>query len=1072
VARSVHGGLARIFAALLALVTAQAVFAAPLAAQAETRVTIRAIDQQSKRGVALARVIVSGPQQRIAYTDATGTVAFDALEPGSYRFTIAAPAYQLGRGAFEIRAGETVAVEAGIVSTKLPKVIGSVSVRSAPASGAADLGAGGPVRKTNDTLTDALRFDPNAFVGPDGGVSINGQPPSATAYTLDGIPLGGGTFDASRINADLFSSVSVSQEPQNGATGGSVDLRSFEPTIAFRSLIGARYASNEDSSLNGMVTGTSGNVGFVLSGAAQGRNGALAGQRFLDQSGLDYVHGDAAYSNGLLAKVRAGLAATQSVSVTALRSGSRGDLTCDAFGALLPCGFGPGTATHSSLALAGMTYAGVFDRLSVSLVPYVRAERYDEDLSARTSFGAADPASSAVATTTRGLRALASYEASGFAQYELSASLSRQRFVSDASEDGVTASTSLDRRFDDVALAARLRLSRALSLRPALRYTRVDDRAFATGDVSATWTPASADTYSLAYSPKRYGVGTAFRGAISAPAALQFDCAGGDALANGGGDAASDPSTTQLRASWQHRGKLARTIVSAYRSRQLDALVPAFVNGAAFAADAFPPGFGGGASAAYGLACGGAQPFALADVLVAQPVRVPVETTMGFSAAASVRLGPSLVVVPAYTATIAHADALDGRFGVPRSVLVAGAQLPGVPMHRWSLVADYKPARGGPEAILTLQHVGENNPNRLPAYTLAGAGLAVPLAHGNLVVSATNLTDRFAGAFASPQNAVPLATNAGAPFALLARPLPARRVTIAYATEVGRAFGPRAGATTSGLPDEAERNSVRRFDIESLPDATPKREDALRTDPAAQSCVPEALRDAEPLVRDLRAYADRLDAASDRTSVAAPRIPGITLAYHPLGTTYELLLNADRRASLALGRCGHFSYASAEEAAKLQLGERGDLKSWQLDFRYMPRFGLFLVERSGTLTTRARAANRPLPDAAPAAPFAALAGGTCAANERPAVQALLAALMPALTGANAAPSDLFAIAAHGEGEARWYAVKLTDPLLVAPFLDCVPLASASRDELRRRGIDGEPVPVLNYAPRYGWYVLR
>lgn len=265
---------------------------------------------------------------------------------------------------------------------------------------------------------------------------------------------------------------------------------------------------------------------------------------------------------------------------------------------------------------------------------------------------------------------------------------------------------------------------------------------------------------------------------------------------------------------------------------------------------------------------------------------------------------------------------------------------------------------------------------------------------------------------------------------------------------------------------------MRRFDIAGLPDEAPKREEALRTDPAAPSCVPEALHDAEPLVRELRAYADALDAASDRASVPPAHIPGIAVAYHPLGTTYELLLNADRRASLALGRCGHFTYASAEDAAKLHLGERGDLKSWQLDFRYMPRFGLFLVERSGTLTTHASGASASLPTAAPAAPFETVAGAACAANERPAVQTLLSALAPALSGGAPAASDLFTVTAHGEGETRWYAVKLTDPLLVVPFLDCVPLARVSRDDVRRRGIDGEPVPVLNYAPRFGWYVLR
>lgn len=1067
----------RLAVALLVVLSSVVSIALSASAQSETRVTVRVLDQSSKRGLVLARVLLSGPLQKLGYTDDTGSVSFDDVQAGLYRLTIVKSGYQIGTARFQARAGESVSVDVGLASMSALKTIGSVSVRSASSSGVSDYSRNGAVRKTNDSLPDALRFDPNAFVGADGSVSINGQPPSSTAYTLDGIPLGGGGsgFDARRINGDLFSSVSVSQDPANGGTGGSVDLRSYEPTIDFQMALSGRYASNDDSSFSSVLTGSAANLGYVLSAAGQGHNGALAGQRFLDTSGLDYVHGDGSFTNGLLAKLRLGLSASQSVSLTAMRTKTLSDQTCDAFGALLPCGYGPGNTTASSLRLAGLTYTGVFDRLQLLAVPFVRSERYDQDLRNRISYGAPDPAGASVSALTAGARLSATFDATSATQYELSTSLQRTRLSSNAFALGSSATTDLDRLFEDTALTARVRLSRALSLRPGVRYTRADAQAHATADLGAVWSPTRADTYALNYSPRRFGVSSAFRGALASPASLQLDCAGRDALATGGGDPASDPTSSQARTTWTHQHRNTRTIVTAYRTHLLDALIPGYVNAASLTPDAIPAGYLSSASGLYqsGAGCGAAQPLAFSDLLVQQPVRIASETLMGFSAAASTRIGRSLVVIPAYTATYARADALDARFLVPRSVVLTGAQLPGIPLHRWSLVADYRRPAGGPEAILTLQHVGENNPNHLPAYTLLGAGLSLPTAHGNLVLSAYNLANRFAAPFASAANAVPLATNAGRPFALLAYPLPARRITVAYSLTAGRAASTRAVATTSGLPAEADSNSVRRFDIGALPQTPPKFDDGLRTDPVAQSCVPEALRDARPIVTELRVYAAKLGekGEGDRPSAPPPRIAGTTVSYHRTSGGYQLLFNFDRRATLAIGRCGHFAYADREDAQRLALGDRADLKSWQLDFRYEPRFGLFLVERDN-IVTAARSTRPPLPASPPADPFAPKPGSDCKLSERSAVIALLKQLSPALAAGVASGNDLFAIAPHGSGDTRWYAVKLNDPLLVVPFLDCVSLATASRDELRQHGIDGEPLPIIQYAPRYGWYVLQ
>ena len=1068
-ADSVLVRLTRIGAALLLALLA---VGGGLCAQELSRVTVRVVDQASKRGIALARVIVSGPVQRFGYTDETGSVTIDGLPAGLYRMTVVAPAFQLGRAELTVREGETLAVDAALVSTAAPKAIGSVTVHSTPTSGVTDYSSGGAVRSTNQTLPDTLRFDPSASVGPDGSISLDGQSASATGYTLDGIPLGGGGgFDARRINADLFSSVAVSHDPANGATAGSVDLRSFEPTIGFQTTLAGRTASNGDGSLSSIFTGSTGNLGYAFGAAVQGTDGPLEDQRFADTSGLDVLHQDATRTDGLLAKLRIGLSATQSLSVTGLRQTSQGDEVCDAFGTALPCGWGPGNGTTSSLSVLGATYAALFDKLSLQVVPYVRTDRYDQDLLDQIDFGVPAPASATVSSSTRGVRIGATFDASAATQYQFSGSASTTQYDSLASDGVDTVTTALDRLFEDVAIGARVRVNSTLSLTPDVRYTRADALGHGTTDLTANWSPSRTDTYTASLSPRRYGIGEAFTDALSAPSSLQFDCDGQDALASGAGEPATDPASSQARVTWQHRDRRIRTIVSAYRTHLTDALIPGYVNAGGLGT-LVPPGYLASANAYAHLpsACGAtAAPLTLADVMVQQPVTVPAETAQGFNLAVSATLARGLVLVPSYTATYATANVLGPEFAAPRSVLIPGAQLPGIPMHRWSLIADYAHRRGGPEEILTFQHVDANNPYWLPAYTVVGAGMAFPTPYGRLILSGYNLTNRFALPFASAADAVSLATNNGAPFAVLAQQLPPRNVTAAYSFTLGTGAATRPVATTSGL-DQAAANSVFRYDIDSLPTTAPSLEAGLRADPQAPSCVPEALRDADPLLRDLRTYVNAIGVAHDPSSVAVPHIPGVTIAYHALAAGYELLLTLDRRASLAVGRCGHFVYADRDQAQQLGLGQRVGLASWQLDFRYEPRFGLFLVERDTSITSHA---NRPpLPSTPPANPFVPVDGPRCTRAERPAIADLLGQLAPAFAADTTTRTPAFTVTPHGPFDARWYDVVLADPLLVAPLLDCAPIADGSRAALQALGIDGRPLPAVNYAARVGWYVAH
>ena len=81
-----------------------------------------------------------------------------------------------------------------------------------------------------------------------------------------------------------------------------------------------------------------------------------------------------------------------------------------------------------------------------------------------------------------------------------------------------------------------------------------------------------------------------------------------------------------------------------------------------------------------------------------------------------------------------------------------------MPLQKAGIVLDYKAPNSMFEWLADAQHVGANNPNNLPAYTTFDAGVTAQLTRGTLTFAATNITNAYAGVFASPANAVPFTT--------------------------------------------------------------------------------------------------------------------------------------------------------------------------------------------------------------------------------------------------------------------------------------------------------------------------
>jgi outer membrane receptor for ferrienterochelin and colicin len=89
---------------------------------------------------------------------------------------------------------------------------------------------------------------------------------------------------------------------------------------------------------------------------------------------------------------------------------------------------------------------------------------------------------------------------------------------------------------------------------------------------------------------------------------------------------------------------------------------------------------------------------------------------------------------------------------------IIGAQLPGVPVHKWQVSADYTFGRTV-DVRLTQYYVGTNNPKNIPAYNYGEASVNFPWGAGRFNVAVTNLWNQYVQWNGLIGYGVPLALN-------------------------------------------------------------------------------------------------------------------------------------------------------------------------------------------------------------------------------------------------------------------------------------------------------------------------
>ncbi|MFN2449450.1 MAG: carboxypeptidase regulatory-like domain-containing protein [Candidatus Baltobacteraceae bacterium] len=1067
----------------------------PAGAQSDTgEIDIVVQHADTKAPVALARVMLDGPVITSEFSGENGRVRFTEVPDGIYRARVFSRGFQTVTSEnFEVTNGRvvTVTVALALAASATLKTIASVTSHSTATVSSTSIDQNSAQRKLSDTLADALGKLSGVSVATSSSdsdatqtVSLEGQDASQTALTLDGIPLNApGTAGNLRgIGTDLFTRSTVSFGPQAGGVAGGVNFNTLSPTISWQSELSASVGSYGKNNYSFGESGSLGKFGLAVMHSYRLQPSLIDGQTFLDTSGLDYSHDGDSQQLGTMVKLRYQPSEAQTLSAMFMRSVGGSQLVCAQITGPLPCGYGPGNSSDSRFDLYSLTDSALVGETQLQLAAYGMNNGSTRNQLDRYVNGVAQPTGSSQAMRTSGLTfsailpsrdrhtiSVSGYSSSSSSQFTplvpqaapFVFSGQKTSYSSLTINDSVRSNTKL--RFNDS-----LGLSQSSNARSSVLL-----------GVGTQWSPTANDTYALSYNLGGNAAGPGRFGVLSDPSSLRIDCSGNIAYGNAPGDRPGATSSSSARLSATHKMRAGQVSASFYRQVQRDVILPTQVNGSVLASSGlFPPGYFNGVYNNFASSCGAPPPFAPANasqyVYYSTPIGGVRRVYEGAQLSGYFTAG-NLVVQPYYNIQVAKALSGDVRLNNPYAITIPGAQLPNVPLHRAGITLDYKAPRSSVEFIADAHYTGANNNQNLPAYTTADAGVNVHLSRGDLTFAASNIFNTYAGTFAGSTWAVPYTTLGGTQIATIARPNAPQQMTATYTIRFGQSVAQADSRTL--LAQNAEgpggrgRGGFRQF--QSPPPADPLGVNAT------PMCTADAQKTAKPILDALKAYTRQIEALKSSgaypATAPAASIPGLTVQYHGLGSTYALSIAMTQTAALrSLFGCTTFHATDVATATQRKLYVPPVPPGGAMFFRptvtFMPSVGLYFVQRppqSGAESFRMYA----LPKTPPAAPFQLHAIGTvCTAQLHGAAQSALAQLQAHFK--NGAAASEWTITPHTATGGTWYSLEAADIGEIPALLNCGHVAAASKDDLTKLGLDGARPPALNYTPSIGLYLMR
>jgi len=260
-----------------------------------------------------------------------------------------------------------------------------------------------------------------------------------------------------------------------------------------------------------------------------------------------------------------------------------------------------------------------------------------------------------------------------------------------------------------------------------------------------------------------------------------------------------------------------------------------------------------------------------------------------------------------------------------------------------------------------------------------------------------------------------------------------------------------------------------------LPQTPPSNPFAVNT--ATQLCSADAQKIVQPILTALKEYTSQIESAKSAgsypaTAPAPQVIPGVSVQYHPLGTTYALSISTTKTALLRpVFTCSTFHIADQQTADQRKLFVEPNAGMFSAPtLTFMPAVGLYIARTPpapGSETFR----TYKLPETPPKNAFVYNPKSpTCTtAQMRSTAQAAIAELQAHFNKGTATPN--WTITTNTAKAGTWYALSPEDITWVPALINCGRVASAARDDLTKLGWDGANPPSLSYSPALGLYLV-
>jgi hypothetical protein len=1088
----------------------------PLAwAQSESaEIDIVVVDATTKQPLELARVLLDGPVITSELTSKNGKVTFTDVPDGIYRARIVKRGYQsLTSASFEVLDGRVITVNFALaLENGGLKVIGEVTAKASATISSNSIDQNSAQRRLSTDLADALNKLSGVSVSTSSDdsdatqtISLEGHDPTQTQLTLDGIPLNapGSAGNLGGFATDLFQGASVHMGPTLGGLGGSVNFSTLQPTLSWQTQLQMSVGSYSRDNYSVAETGSIGKLGLAVQTVNRLYPSLVDGDFYEDASGLSYMHDGDSTISGNLVSARYEFGDSDSLTGMFMNSNRNTNVVCLRYpgdpATTLPCGYGPNNTDTTNLQLYSVTDNALVGatQIQTSLFSFDSSGLLNE--LARYVNGVPSPTGYSTNTKSSGYVVNATLPAQqrhtiSIQAYGTSSQFATTPLVPQAEpfySGSQTANYSVLQATDTIHSNDKLTLSGSAGLSTATGNSGVSELA----SVAATWRPTSRDAYSASFA---LGGAAATQGRLqilSDPASLRFDCNGKVAYGNAPGQQPQNSSSTSARLTYTHQLHGGNVSLTLYRQLQNGVLLPVYVDGVVLnQLGQLPSGYLAQVAALYNSPAGCnaplGTPFTAQQLYFQTPIAGVQRLYQGAELTGYFTLG-DLVVQGYYNLTGAQADSNSYIFANPWSITIPGQQLPNVPLIKSGIVLDYKAPHSKFEWLADAQHVGANNPNNLPPYTTFDVGVTAQLTRGTLTLAASNFTNTYSGVFASPANAVPFTTAGGIVIPNIARPLVPRTISVTYSAKFGQGvssqtatafrargtggggpFGGQGAPGEQGPPGGGGGGRGLQSLFSPLPQTPPADPFAVVANPA--TCSVDNAAKTRRLAGELKDFAAKVEAARTAAgypaTMPAPALPDATITYHGLGMTYALAITPKGSGMLrAVASCLSLHIARADDVTQRKLFAPSSPLFFVPQLNFMPAVGLYVVARQSQAGQEAFRVYV-LPTAPPKDPFQMRASQPCTGDVKNLATQSLLELRNHFANGAATPS--WTITAHAAKSGTWYELDPGDPTVLPALIVCGRIAATTADVLGQRGLGGNAVPELNYAPSVGLYLIR